>query len=128
MLEAFLPDGEEMNANARVQSFCCPTCRGLLGEAAPLEAVEASLTSMPQKCILKSLSRKPGAPVSRQALMSVMFDDRADGGPEFADGVFHMTMLHLRRRLKDFGWMIEGKGGGKGGTAVYRLIPIGGDR
>lgn len=113
-----------MNQMPRIQSFTCPCCRGFIGEAAPVEAVEATLTSATQKAMFRVLSKKPGAPVQRETLMAAMFNHRPDGGPESSQSVFGVTMMRLRGAIYSFGWMIDRKGGGKGGEAVYRLLPI----
>lgn len=55
--------------------------------------------------------------------MAVLFEERADGGPESADQIFNVQIHHLRRTVTQYGWSIVRTGGGRSGDSAYRLIP-----
>lgn len=112
-----------MNVVARIQTFTCPCCGGLIGEAAPVEEVRQYVTAPAHRIIFDILSRSVGRPVFRDALIHLIYGGRADGGPERADKVLAVQVSQLRRRIEPFGWTISSSKGGSGIHAQWRLIP-----
>lgn len=108
-----------MNAAPRIRSYCCPTCHGFIGEAAPIDAVLNSEMAPKRKAILQALSSPVGKTVSREDLMAVVFPTYQPSDPK---KVFHIHMRRARNVAEQFGWMIKSEG--YRGTA-YRLLPIG---
>lgn len=113
-----------MNAHSRIQTYCCPSCGGFIGEAAPLDQVRESVTQPSRRLILDMLSSKPGAPVLRDRILDRLYGDRADGGPDSGDHVVKAMVSQLRRQIEPFGWTITGSRGGSGNLAQWRLIPV----
>ncbi|MDM9643859.1 hypothetical protein [Rhizobium sp. S163] len=112
-----------MNVVARVQTYCCPSCGGFIGEAAPIEQVRESITVPAQRIIFDLLSRSIGRAVHRNAIIELMYGGRSDGGPDTADHVVKAQVSQLRRRIEPFGWTISVSRGGSGHLAQWRLIP-----
>ena len=112
-----------MNAISRIQSYTCPCCQGFIGEAAPIEMVVERIPTGQQKSILEVLSRRMGRSVAKASLMAILFEDRADGGPDGADMVFNVQLSKLRKRVERHGWSILTTGGGRGTSTFYRLLP-----
>lgn len=118
-----------MNAHPRVQTFSCPCCGGFIGEAAPIETVVEAEQSWVAKSILQTLSRPVGKRVRRDALIEAVY--QLEDEPENPARSFAVVLSRLRKRLEAFGWMIQREGSkGPAGErgAIYRLLPIGGDR
>lgn len=118
-----------MNVAVRIEAYSCPCCGGLIGEAAPIQSVIDAEKSWVSKAILETLSKPVGRRVRRDTLIEAIY--QIEDEPENARVVFGVTLTRLRRRLEAFGWMIhrEGSKGPQGGRgAIYRLMPIGGDR
>lgn len=113
-----------MNAHPRIQTFTCPCCKGFIGEAAPIEQVREYVTAPSRRLILDMLSKRIGAPVLRDNIMSRMYGSRADGGPESGDTVLKVMVSQLRRQIEPYGWTITGSRGGSGELAQWRLIPL----
>lgn len=117
-----------MNVAPRIQSFCCPTCRGYIGEAAPLDKVAELITSDQQRYVFDALAKKPGENVGRVRLYKAMYGHRGALPANPSHG-FANLISALRAKLEPHGWMIECTNGARrGGRAVYRLLPIGGER
>ena len=112
-----------MNGIPQTQSYMCPCCQGFIGEAAPIEMVVERVPTGQQKSILEVLSRRLGRSVAKASLMGILFDDRADGGPDRADLVFNVQLSNLRKRIERHGWSIVTAGGGRGSPTFYRLVP-----
>lgn len=111
-----------MNAHPRIATYTCPCCKGVLGEAAPIETVIEAETAPKRKAILKALAAPVGKTVSRDDLMTVVFPTFQPAEPK---RVFHIHLRRTRQKAEEFGWMIKSEG--YRGT-TYRLLPIGGDR
>jgi DNA-binding response OmpR family regulator len=114
-----------MNHHHRIASFSCPTCGGHIAEAAGLDAVREAVTAPAQRLIFDMLSKRAGQPVERDRIMSRVYGDRADGGPERGDVVLKVHVSKLRKKLEPFGWTITNSRGGSGNLAQWRLIPTG---
>lgn len=112
-----------MNVATRIQAFCCPSCGGFIGEAAPVDKVRDAITAPAQRVIFDLLSRSMGTAVMRDTIMDRMYAHRSDGGPDTADQVLKATVSQLRRRIEPFGWTISASKGGAGHLAQWRLIP-----
>jgi hypothetical protein len=112
-----------MNIIPQVQSYTCPCCQGFIGEAAPIEMVIERVPRGQQKAILELLAKRIGRTVAKTSLLSVLFESRADGGPELADNVINAQMSYLRKSIAPFGWSVVTSGGGRGSETSYRLIP-----
>ena len=112
-----------MNIVPQLQSYVCPCCQGFIGEAAPIELVVERVPRGQQKAILELLSKRVGRTVAKSSVISVLFESRADGGPDLADNVINVQMSHLRKSIGPFGWSIVTTGGGRGSETSYRLIP-----
>lgn len=112
-----------MNIVARVQSYACPSCGGYIGEAAPIAYVLDRSPSGQQRLILDLLARRIGKKVSRDAVISQLFEGRADGGPELADSVVSTQLSRLRKFVVTYGWTILTTGGGRGSPTFYSLVP-----
>lgn len=112
-----------MNIIPQVQSYTCPCCHGFIGEAAPIDAVLERVARGQQKSILELLSRRVGRTVAKESVLSHLFDDRADGGPDGADRVLAVQLSYLRKFIGRYGWSIVTTGGGRGASTFYRLIP-----
>lgn len=113
-----------MNHVPKTAQFCCPSCKGFIGEAAPIEFVVDEITSPAAKSILSRLSKTVGRPVSRAALIDEWFSSDASANPDAAENEFHVHMHRLRKQIAAYGWSI--KASGKGNIvhgANYRLIP-----
>jgi hypothetical protein len=124
-----LSHGEAMNAHPRIQSYCCASCGGFIGEAAPIETIIEAERSWVAKAILQTLSRPVGKRVRRDALIEAVY--QLEDEPENAVRSFAVVLSRLRKRLEGFGWMIQREGSkGPSGErgAIYRLLPIGGER
>lgn len=106
------------------QSFTCPCCQGFIGEAAAMQFVSDRLSLGHQQTVFEMLSRHMGRPVSKDRLVTALYSDRPDGGPEFADNIVSIEILRLRKAIEAFGWTITSHGRGSGNRAVYRLIPL----
>lgn len=113
-----------MNTQPKLQPCTCPTCGGFIGEAAPIEAVREAVTAPVKRSILSELSRKPGKPVRRDQILTAVYGNRPDGGPERADHVLQVQVSQLRKQIEPFGWTIENGRGGSGNFAQWRLIPL----
>ncbi|NLS03593.1 helix-turn-helix domain-containing protein [Rhizobium sp. P32RR-XVIII] len=114
-----------MNVVARVQTYTCPCCGGFIGEAAPIQAVIDSEKSWVSKAILEALSKPVGKRMRRDALIEAIY--QLDDEPDGAANSFRVTLSHLRRRVQQYGWLIQtegSKGSVQGLGAVYRLIPV----
>ena len=119
MLHISFPHGDvKMNVAPRIQSYCCPTCKGFIGEAAPIEAV-IEISAPKQKAILTALASPVGRTVSRTDLITAVYPGYPPSNPV---KVFHVHLNRLRNNIERFGWMIKSEG--HKGTA-YRLIPTG---
>ncbi|MDQ0320020.1 hypothetical protein QO002_002158 [Pararhizobium capsulatum DSM 1112] len=112
-----------MNVIPQVQTYTCPCCHGYIGEAAPIDAVLERVARGQQKTILELLSRRVGKTVAKDTVLSLLFDDRADGGPDNAGHVLAVQIFHLRKFVGAYGWSIVTTGGGRGASTFYRLIP-----
>lgn len=112
-----------MNVVARVQTYSCPCCGGSIGEAAPIDAVLERVPRGQQKSILELLSKRAGRTVDKESVLSILYDDRADGGPENPSLVIAAQLSYLRKFLGPYGWSIVTSGGGRGSQTCYRLIP-----
>ncbi|MBD9372793.1 winged helix-turn-helix domain-containing protein [Rhizobium sp. ARZ01] len=129
MPHLLLPSGEPMNVAARIETYSCPCCGGSIGEAAPIQSIIDAEKSWVSKAILETLSKPVGKRVRRDALIEAIY--QFEDEPDNAVMVFRVKLTRLRKHLGAFGWMIqrEGSKGPQGGRgAVYRLLPIGGDR
>jgi len=118
-----------MNAHPRIQAFNCPCCGGFIGEAAPIEAIVEAERSWVAKSILQTLSRPVGKRVRRDALIEAVY--QLEDEPDDAARSVSVVLSRLRKRLEAYGWMIKREGSkGPAGErgAMYRLLPIGGDR
>lgn len=112
-----------MNVIPQTQAYVCPCCQGFIGEAAPIEMVLERVPRGQQKAILEVLARRIGRTVAKSSLISALFDDRADGGPDSASQQISVQIAYLRKNLKQFGWSIVSNGGGRSVEGMYRLIP-----
>lgn len=112
-----------MNIIPRIQSYTCPCCNGFIGEAAPIEMVVERVPRGQQRAMLDLLAKRIGRTVAKASLISVLFDERPDGGPELVDNVINSQMCRLRKMVESFGWSIVTTGGGRGSEVFYRLIP-----
>ncbi|WP_105436387.1 winged helix-turn-helix domain-containing protein [Neorhizobium tomejilense] len=116
-----------MNVQPRIQIFTCPCCGGFIGEAAPISTIVESMNSRVSRRLLERLGRKPGASVSRDAIIDYCYSDDPTGGPERADNVFRVMVCRLRKVIEPYGWTIQcvtGRGPSSDGAgALYRLIP-----
>ncbi|UHS60590.1 helix-turn-helix domain-containing protein [Agrobacterium vaccinii] len=115
-----------MNHVPQTSQFTCPCCKGFIGEAAPIDAVNDSLSRPILRIILDQLSKRVGRNVRRDAIIEACYADVIDGGPDDAERVFRVNMFNLRKAIKPFGWHIEcvgGVGRGQTGGAFYRLMP-----
>ncbi|MEX2739943.1 hypothetical protein AB3480_00590 [Rhizobium mongolense] len=113
-----------MNVAPRIQSYCCPACGGFIGEAAPIQSVIDAERSWVSKAILEALAKPVGKRMRRDALIEMIY--QLEDEPENSVTSFNVSLHHLRRRLKGFGWMIlrEGSKGPVGERgACYRLVP-----
>lgn len=113
-----------MNRVPQTTQFCCPSCKGFIGEAAPIDAVVDEITSPAAKAILSRLSKTVGKPVSRANLIDEWFSGDAGDAPDDAENEFHVHMNRLRKQIAPYGWSI--KASGKGNIvngANYRLMP-----
>lgn len=106
------------------QSFTCPCCGGFLGESAPIEFLLEKVSKGQQAVILGMLAKRVGRLVSKEAFMEQMYGDRADGGPDSAGNVVNVQLIHLRKKIKPFGWALIRQGGGHGAPTFYRLAPM----
>lgn len=116
-----------MNVNPRIQAFCCPTCRGFIGEAAPIASVRDALSKPMLIKIFDVLSDRVGKNVRRSFIIDVCYEDDEDGGPEDAEGAFRVNLHNLRKIISRYGWHIEcvgGMGRGDFNGGFYRLMPI----
>jgi DNA-binding response OmpR family regulator len=109
---------------SRLMQCTCPTCGSFIGEAATLEAVREAITAPVKRTIFDALSRRPGKPVMRDSILSAVYGNRRDGGPERADHILQVQVCQLRRQIEPFGWTIENGRGGAGAHAQWRLIPV----
>jgi hypothetical protein len=112
-----------MNVQPRIQSYCCPSCGGFIGEASPIEKVREALTAPSQRLIFDALSRPVGRSVHRETLFSLIYGNRRDGGPDRGEHVLTVHVSQLRRKIEPFGWTITASRGGSGNLAQWRLIP-----
>jgi DNA-binding response OmpR family regulator len=101
----------------------CPCCGHNIGSAAPLDAVQGALTGH-MRSIFDELSRRPGQMVSKERLLSAMYDADWSGGPENAEHVMFINIHRMRKKIEPFGWTIVSRGRGRGNVGLYRLIPI----
>ncbi|WP_132958983.1 hypothetical protein [Rhizobium sp. BK251] len=76
-----------------------------------------------QKTILELLSRRVGRTVAKESVLALLYDDRADGGPDNASLVLSTQLYYLRKFIGAYGWSIVTSGGGRGSATFYRLIP-----
>lgn len=95
-----------------------------MGEAAPLEAVREKVRMGHALIILDKLSRRVGRLVSADDLLDAMYAGQADGGPDKANTVLHVTMSKLKQEIAAFGWTIISVGRGSGNRASYKLVPM----
>ncbi|WP_084682924.1 helix-turn-helix domain-containing protein [Neorhizobium vignae] len=112
-----------MNVAPRIQSFCCPTCGGFIGEAAPIEAVIDAQTSPVSKAILTALSSPIGKHMTRDDIVSAVWPRRKPDDPA---NNFRVTLYSLRKRLTPVGWSIvceRSRGLSDENGSFYRLIP-----
>lgn len=112
-----------MNVIPQVQSYTCPCCHGYIGEAAPIDAVLERVSRGQQKAILEILAKRVGKTVAKDSVLSVLFDGRADGGPDNAAHVLAVQISYLRKFVGTYGWSILTTGGGRGASTFYRLVP-----
>lgn len=112
-----------MNAIPQTKPYTCPCCNGFIGEAAPIDLVVERVPRGQQRQMLDLLSKRVGRTVAKAAMISVLFDDRPDGGPDLVDNVINSQMCRLRKMVENHGWSIVTTGGGRGSETFYRLIP-----
>lgn len=113
-----------MNQITRIKNFCCPSCGGHIGEAAPLDEQLTARLSPSQRAIFALLAKKPGAPIPNERIVAALYDHRPDGGPDAAKEVAVQLVYQTKKRIEPYGWTIVSHGGGRGNTSTYRLIPI----
>ncbi|MDP9809385.1 hypothetical protein J2W42_002233 [Rhizobium tibeticum] len=115
-----------MNVQPRIQTYSCPCCGGLIGEAAPIQSIIDAERSWVAKAILETLAKPVGRRVRRDSLIEAIY--QLEDEPENSRNSFAVTLSLLRKRLSPFGWMIQREGSkgpmGERG-ACYRLIPEG---
>lgn len=112
-----------MNIIPRIQSYTCPCCHGFIGEAAPIDAVLERVARGQKKTILELLSRRVGRTVAKDSVLAILYDERADGGPDNPSLVLAAQISSLRKFIGRYGWSIITSGGGRGSPTFYRLIP-----
>lgn len=113
-----------MNHIPQTSQFCCPSCGGHIGTAAPLDQVVENITQPSRRLIMAMLAEKPGKAVYRERIINRMYGGRSDGGPDTADHVIAALVSQLRRQIEPFGWTITNSRGGAGNLAQWRLIPV----
>jgi hypothetical protein len=106
------------------QVFMCPCCGGFIGEAAPLDAISESRLSDSQKIIFNRLAKTVGRDVTAEALVSLLYDHRSDGGPDRPHQTVSAFVVYLNKRIRKHGWVIISRGRGRYNSAKYRLIPL----
>ena len=111
-----------MNVASRITSYCCPSCGGFIGEAAPLSEVEKHISGHRLR-ILHFMATRIGKHVSRGDIEAHLYDGRKDGGPMRSAAVVHVEIGRLRNAIAPFGWTITA-GNGRGARSLYRLIPL----
>jgi DNA-binding response OmpR family regulator len=108
---------------SRVQSFCCPSCGGYIGEAAAVDTVRESISAPAKRLIFDMLTRRVGRPVLKDAIIEAVYGSRSDGGPDNASTIVQVLVSQLRRQIEPYGWTISNSRGGAGELAQWKLIP-----
>lgn len=105
------------------QTFSCPCCGGLIGQAATIDEVRKAVTAPALRIIFDSLSRNVGQAVPRNRIADLLWGGRSDGGPETGYRNLAVQVSQLRRKIEPFGWTINRSLGGSGNHSSWRLIP-----
>lgn len=107
----------------KIQAYDCPCCGNTIGEAAKIDMVLERVSRGQQKTILELLARRVGRVVAKSSVISTLFDERSDGGPEGIDMLINTQISNLRKSISRHGWSIVTTGGGRGSETFYRLVP-----
>lgn len=104
----------------------CPCClQAMPVERAPIDVLElAPLTPMERK-IVKALADSYPRRVTMRQLVDACYWDDPEGGPDNPNGTIYVTVSHLRRKLRAYGWTIPKiKCGPVTGYNAYCLAPV----
>lgn len=92
----------------------CPCCRRPFEAGwTPVEALPAIFRGRIQTRLLAHLIEHFGAPRSVHQIVSAIYSDAYNGGPEWAEQSVQVMVSTMRRKMRDagVGWTIHGKCG-----------------
>lgn len=101
----------------------CPTCGHAIDEV-PVKALCDGRMSAMQRKIVEALALAYPRSLTMPQLVSSVYADDIDGGPENAAGVLHILLVRLRKKLPQLGWTIPKNISGSGNWGRYRLQKI----
>ena len=104
----------------------CPCC----GQPVPPGQLHASSLSATlglnglQAALVDALAQRVGQWIPTQRVVSAMYADERDGGPETASIVVRVMATRVRPALARAGYAVESRHGGRGGGSYRRLVRV----
>lgn len=102
-------------------TIACPVCEREMDGPPDVKALGYAQLAPQERTVLNALIKAYPRAIRIESIISALYGNDPNGGPDDPNQVIRVRIMQLRRLLPHYGWNIPKSGAGRGHYGEYRL-------